>query len=256
MSSGSPEVAVLKYLRRAWLRKELAISLVALAVAWEIASMFLPSYQVPSWTLIIQALLSLNYNHAYITVIRVMIALGASFAVGVVGAVIMYLSKKVEAYVTPIVNLIMAVPAICWVLFAILWFREPEFRIFFVLFAVCAPVFVIDILDGIKNIPAHLREMVLSLRPSRLQMMRKLIIPAVIPTILTSWKINLGLAVRVVTIAELVGTLSGIGYALNFALGNLSLREIFAWTIVLVVILLSLQGIVYGIESKMLRWRK
>jgi len=52
-----------------------------------------------------------------------------------------------------------------------------------------------------------------------------------------------------------VGTVSGIGYALNFALGNLSLAEIFAWTLVLVAILLSLQGIVYGIESKLLRWR-
>jgi ABC-type nitrate/sulfonate/bicarbonate transport system permease component len=59
-----------------------------------------------------------------------------------------------------------------------------------------------------------------------------------------------------VTVAELVGTLTGVGYALNFALGNLSMREIMAWTVVLVISLLALQGLVHLIEAYALRWRK
>jgi ABC-type nitrate/sulfonate/bicarbonate transport system permease component len=150
----------------------------------------------------------------------------------------------------------MAVPAICWVLFSILWFRDQEFRIFFVLFAVCLPGYTIDILDAIKNIPFQLREMVLSFRPSRSQFISKLILPGIIPNILTTWKVNLGLGIRVVTVAELVGTLTGIGYALNFALGQQSIREITAWTIILVASLLALQGVISLIEKRLLRWRK
>ncbi|MDJ0269306.1 MAG: ABC transporter permease subunit [Aigarchaeota archaeon] len=249
------EIEVLKLYRVFRGRKEYAISLLALAVAWEIASYIFPPYAVPSWSIILKTLISLDFTHAYITVIRVLLALAAAFAVGFLLAVIMYLSRRIERYILPLVNLVMAVPAICWVLFAILWFKEPEFRIFFVLVAVCGPGFLIDILDGMKNIPRHLREMLVSFRPSKNQLVRKLILPAIVPSILTTWKINLGLAVRVVTVAELVGTISGIGYALNFALGNLSLAEIFAWSLVLVTILLSLQGVVYMLEARLLKWR-
>jgi NitT/TauT family transport system permease protein len=194
--------------------------------------------------------------HAWITLGRVLLALTAAFSTGLALATLMYLSREFEKYVMPVVNLIMAVPAICWVLFAILWFRGQELRIFFVLFAVCLPGFVIDLLDAIKNIPSQLREMIISFRPTTMQYIRKLILPAITPNILTTWKVNLGLAIRVVTVAELVGTLTGIGYALNFALGQQSIREITAWTIVLVVSLLALQGVVYMFEKRLLRWRR
>ena len=38
----------------------------------------------------------------------------------------------------------------------------------------------------------------------------KLMLPAIVPTIFTSWKVNISLAIRVVTIAELVGAVTGI----------------------------------------------
>lgn len=237
-------------------RRHYVISLLAVAAGWEAASWFLPPYILPSWALVLDTLVRLNMMHAWITVGRVLLALAVAFTAGFALATLMYLSPKFEKYMTPVVNLVMAVPAICWVLFAILWFRGQEFRIFFVLFAVCLPGYVIDIFDAIRNIPFQLREMILSFRPSTAQFVRKLILPAIVPNILTSWKVNLGLGIRVVTIAELVGTLTGIGYALNFALGQQSIREITAWTIVLVVALLSLQGVIYLIEKKLLRWRK
>ncbi|MEM4559952.1 MAG: ABC transporter permease subunit [Candidatus Caldarchaeum sp.] len=250
------EHAALKVFRGVSGRRYYVVSLLAVAAAWEVASWFLPPYILPSWALVLNTLVRLDLTHAWITLGRVLLALTAAFTAGLALATMMYISPKFEKYMTPVVNLIMAVPAICWVLFAILWFRGQEVRIFFVLFAVCLPGYVIDILDAIKNIPFQLREMILSFRPSTAQFIRKLILPAIVPNILTTWKVNLGLAIRVVTVAELVGTLTGIGYALNFALGQQSIREITAWTIVLVVSLLCLQGVVYLAEKRLLRWRK
>ena len=53
------------------------------------------------------------------------------------------------------------------------------------------------------------RCMMQSFRPTTLQYFFKLILPAILPTIFTSWKVNISLAIRVVTIAELVGA---VGY--------------------------------------------
>ena len=63
------------------------------------------------------------------------------------------------------------------------------------------------------------------------------------PVILTSWKINLSLAIRVVTIAELVGAVSGVGYGLVMAQELFSVADVFAWTLVLVVILFLAEAV-------------
>ncbi|MDJ0274101.1 MAG: ABC transporter permease subunit [Aigarchaeota archaeon] len=252
----SSERAAQRLMRRVGTWKDYVISLVVMLVIWEALSRVLPGYVLPPLEAVFETILNLNFVHVYVTLLRVAVALLASFAAGLALATIMYLSKRAERYLMPIVSLVMAVPAICWVLFAILWFREQEFRVFFVLFAVCMPGYTIDILDGIKSVPYQLREVMLVFRPTRYQLLRKLIFPSILPNVLTTWKVNLGLGIRVVTVAELVGTLTGVGYALNFALGNLSIREIMAWTVVLVASLLALQGLVYLIESWALRWRR
>ena len=63
-----------------------------------------------------------------------------------------------------------------------------------------------------------------------------MILPASLPGVLTSWKINLSLAIRVVTIAELVGATSGIGYGLTVAQAEFSIADIVAWTLILILI--------------------
>jgi len=235
--------------------KEAIVSLIIFGVAWQIVSFFTPPYIVPGWQVIFDKMVKLQPNQIYITVGRVILSLVVSFGLGVLGAVIMYLSRKLENYISPLVKLIMAVPVICWILFAVLWFSAVEFRIFFILVIVCCPVFLIDILDALKGVPKDLRDMMLSFRPTKMQYIRKLLLPAIVPAVLTSWKINLSLAIRVVTIAELVGAVSGIGFALNIAQANFSVAEVFAWTIVLIIILLAAQVPVSWVESKALRWR-
>ena len=83
-----------------------------------------------------------------------------------------------------------------------------------------------------------------------MQYYMKIIIPAIVPNLLTSWKINLTLAVRVVTIAELVGALSGIGHGLVLAQEMFSVAEVFAWTTVLIAILFLLQAVIQFIEAR------
>ena len=52
----------------------------------------------------------------------------------------------------------MAVPAFCWVIFSILWFKGVEIRIFFVMCIVCMPVFIVDAIDAMKGVPIELRQ--------------------------------------------------------------------------------------------------
>ncbi len=82
-----------------------------------------------------------------------------------------------------------------------------------------------------------------------------LMLPAIMPGIFTSWKITLSLAIRVVTIAELVGAVTGIGHKLSAAQELFSVAEVFAWTLVLVALLFMLESLVVRVETYVLRWR-
>ena len=235
--------------------REAVLVLLAFAALWQIVSFFVPPFVVPGLERIWNSLLSLRYDFVLVTLARVLAALLISFVLGIALAVAMYLWPTFERYFRPLVRLLMAVPVVCWILFSVLWFKWVEFRIAFVLIVVCAPVFIVDFLDGMKGVPQELRAMLKSFRPNRAQFFTKLLLPATLPAILTSWKINLSLAIRVVTIAELVGAISGVGYGLVLAQELFSVADVFAWTVILVIILFVLEALLTRVEMHMLRWR-
>jgi ABC-type nitrate/sulfonate/bicarbonate transport system permease component len=240
------------------LTKRRAISAAAIlcfVVGWAILSYIAPSYAVPHWSRIIGSLMHIPIQDVLITLFRLVVSMLLSFVIGLTCAVIMFERPYVEAFFIPLVKLMMAVPAVCWVVFAILWFKGVEPRIYFVMLITCVPIFIIDGLDAMKGIPTDLKQMSRSFRPTNLQVLRTVIIPGILPNILTSWKINLTLAVRVVTIAELVGAVNGIGHGLVLAQEMFSISDVFAWTTVLVLILYALQGLVNFAEHHLLRWR-
>jgi NitT/TauT family transport system permease protein len=115
--------------------------------------------------------------------------------------------------------------------------------------------FLIDTLDAMHGVPRDLRHMMQSFRPTTWQFFFKLMLPAILPTIFTSWKVNISLAIRVVTIAELVGAVTGIGHQLSVAQELFSVADVFAWTLVLVALLFLLEAVVARVEARVLRWR-
>ena len=98
-------------------------------------------------------------------------------------------------------------------------------------------------------------EMVLVFRPTKMRMFRVMILPAILPDILTAWKVNLGNASRVVVVAELVGATGGVGYALLQQQQIFDMAGALAWTLQLVFFVLITQWVINQIESFAFRYR-
>jgi NitT/TauT family transport system permease protein len=236
------------------------VSLLVFAVVWEALShiapaLGIPPFAIPSWLKIAKSIAAITPLDVAVTLARVIGALIVSFVFGLAMAMTMYRSNALDKYIHPMIRILMAVPVVSWILFAVLWFPGVEFRIGFVLVVVCGPVFLVDTLDAMRNVPRELRHMMRSFRPTTLQFFLKLMLPAIVPTIFTSWKVNISLAIRVVTIAELVGAVTGIGHQLSVAQELFSVSDVFAWTIVLVALLFLLEALVARVEHRLLRWR-
>jgi NitT/TauT family transport system permease protein len=236
------------------------VSLLVFAACWEVLShlapaLGIPPFAIPSLLRIGRSIATITPIDIVVTLARIIGALIVSFVLGIVLAMAMYRSEPLDKYLHPMIRLFMAVPVVSWILFAVLWFPGVEFRIGFVLVVVCGPVFLIDTLDAMRSVPRELRHMMQSFRPTTLQYFIKLMLPAIVPTIFTSWKVNISLAIRVVTIAELVGAVTGIGHQLSVAQELFSVADVFAWTIVLVALLFLLEAVVARVEARLLRWR-
>src|SRR5436305_196251 len=181
--------------------RQTLVSILIFCLVWEVLSHFapalgIPGFAIPSLVRIGESLLKITLVDVVVTLARVIGALILSFVIGIALAMAMYRSNSLENYLHPMVRLLMAVPVVSWILFAVLWFRGVEFRIAFVLIAVCGPVFLVDSLDAMRGVPRELRGMMRSFRPTTLQYFLKLMLPAIVPSIITSWKINLSLAIR------------------------------------------------------------
>jgi NitT/TauT family transport system permease protein len=231
-----------------------------LALLWQAASYVFPPFLFPSlkdvavrtfdilisWKLFFEVLQ---------TVVRILYGLIGAFLIGAVLGLMMNRWKAFDQMASPILTFFQGIPALSWVVFAIIWFHGTEPRIFFIMVMTTLPAFTFQILDALRNISRDLAEMVLSFRPTRWKMFKTMVFPAILPEILTAWKVNIGNASRVVVVAELVGATGGVGYQLLLQQQLFDMAGALAWTMQLVLFVILVQQAIAAIESFAFRYR-
>ncbi len=242
------------------IRIEGVVAIVGLAVAWQIASYFFPAFLFPSLPAIAVRFVAIFAQagpplEAAATFARILGGLTGAFLLGSLLAFLMGRSDRVYRYIFPLLNFDQGIPALSWVVISIIWFKGIEFRIFFIIVMTTLPAFSFQVLDAYRSMSKDLMEMTLSFRPGRLDRLRVLVLPTVLPGILTAWKVNLGSASRVAVVAELVGATGGIGYELLQQQQLFDMAGAIAWTIVLVIFVLVMQRILTFLETRLLRYR-
>src|ERR1700755_562724 len=233
---------------------------VVLAGLWQVSSLFFPPFLFPSLVDVFKRCIDIltTWNQladVLATVRRILAGLAGAFIIGVLLAVLMVRSRMVNDFLSPILTLFQGIPALSWVVFAIIWFHGVEPRIFFIMVMTTLPAFTFQVLAALQGMARDLTEMVMSFRPTRLQLFRVLIVPAILPDILTAWKVNLGNASRVVVVAELVGATGGVGYQLLQQQQMFDMAGALAWTLQLVFFVLIAQSVLTRIENFAFRYR-
>jgi ABC-type nitrate/sulfonate/bicarbonate transport system permease component len=233
---------------------------VVVILIWQFASLFFPRFLFPSlidvfWRCIDIFSTGAMFADVLATILRILAGLAGAFVVGGALALVMVRSRAADNFLSPILTLFQGIPALSWVVFAIIWFHGIEFRIFFIMVMTTLPAFTFQVLGALRAMSKDLMEMVFSFRPTRAKLFRVMIAPAILPDILTAWKVNLGNASRVVVVAELVGATGGVGYELLQQQQLFDMAGALAWTLQLVFFVLIMQGLLTLIENTAFRYR-
>lgn len=224
----------------------------------QIGSYFFPPFLFPDVPAVASALVEIftgEWATVYITVQRFLTAVLCALVMGWFFGLLMGIVRPIGELLEPVFSLVLAIPALSWILVAVLWFRGIELRIFFVVFVIALPFYVVSVYEGTKALDAELLEGTEQFRPTRLQVVRILLIPHSVPYVVLTTKSVAGLTMRILVFAELIGAGSGMGSAMSRAQAAFRIDRVFAWTIMLVLVSFAFLAVVRWIELKVLKWR-
>ncbi len=173
------------------------------------------------------------------------------FLIGsVLGTVLAYLAYKksfVGDFLRPLVLALKSVPVASFVILLLIWFGSRNISI-----VICAmvvfPILYLATVEGLSATDVKILEMAHVFRMPVSRQIRYIFIPHLMPFWRSAFKLAIGMSFKSGIAAEVIGQpLGTIGNGLYLAKVYLETGELFAWTIVVVLISFICEKIVSGI---------
>ena len=146
------------------------------------------------------------------SVYRVMAGFLLAAVIGVPLGLIMGTFKAAEAFTEPVVGFVRYMPASAFIPLFILWLGIGDVEKIAIIFVGSFFQLVLMVAVVAKNVHKDMLETAYTLGARRLQVIRKVLLPASMPGILDTLRIIVGWAWTYIIVAELVASASGIGY--------------------------------------------
>jgi sulfonate transport system permease protein len=166
------------------------------------------------------------------------------------------LSRRVEQFFGPTFDTVRHIPSIAWLPLIVLWLGiGAPAKILVIAKAVFFPVFL-NTLQGIRNVEKSHIELGAVLTLTRWQMVRKVILPSALPSIMVSLRYAAGLAWAMVVIAEGLSGLEGLGFLIFRAQGLLLTDQLVVCMIVIGLVGFAIDRLMYLAQRRLLRWKQ
>ncbi len=197
---------------------------VLLLVAWELVGRVgaVPDLLFPIPSEVAKSLVAMISDGSLPRALGIsMLRLGASYAVAVVvgvsAGVALARSRLVEATLGTLVLGLQAMPSICWLPFAILWFGLSEGAIAYVVIIGSAMAIALGTENAVRNLPPLYVRAARTMGVSGLRLWWRVILPAAFPELVGSARTGWTFAFRSLMAAELLYVSGGLGQSLSTA---------------------------------------
>jgi sulfonate transport system permease protein len=182
----------------------------------------------------------------------------AGFGIGVVAATIIGAaagySPLVRRLIDPSIQGLRAIPSIAWVPLFILWLGIFEAsKVTLIAVGVFFPVYL-GLMGAIQSVDRKLVEVGRAFRLSDFAMIRRILLPAVLPAYVISLRSGLGLGWMFVIAAELMGASEGLGYLLIDGQQLGKPAEIVAAIVAFAIVGKATDWLIVIIAAPFLRW--
>ena len=193
--------------------------------------------------------------HLVASTLRVALGFVCGAGAAVLLGALVALDRRVQALLDPTLQALRAIPSLAWVPLLLLWFGIDELpKLVLIAIGAFFPVYT-GVVSGFGGVDRKLVEVARLYRLAPLALVRRVLLPAALPAILTGLRTGLSLAWMFMVAAELIAATRGLGYLLSDG-RETSRADIVLAAIVLLALLgkLSDMGMV-ALERRLLAWR-
>ena len=235
---------------------------IALIAFWEFGSQqgFISALVLPAPSEAFQAFRDLAvsgrlWQHLNASLYRLLVGWSAGTTLGIIVGFLIGLSSLGRATFSPLVSAIFPIPKIALLPLFIIWFGIGEgSKVATILFGSFFPT-VIATYGGVDNVDRGLIRMGQSFGLTRLSIIRKIILPGALPTILSGFRISASIAIILLVAAEMIGAEYGVGAYILLAGSLMATDQLIAGVALLSLMGLTVSWLIGRAERFFLRWR-
>jgi taurine transport system permease protein len=187
---------------------------------------------------------------------RVFSALLFSVLIGVPAGVIIATSPIGRGVLDPIVEFLRPLPPLAYLPLVIIWFGIGETSKVLVMALAMAPAIIISTASGVRSASKNQVNAARAFGASPLQLLRHVLLPAAIPSILTGIRIALGAGWTTLVAAELVAAGRGLGYMIQSAAQFLVTDVVIAGILVISAIAFAFEALLRFVERRYVPWSR
>ena len=232
-----------------------------LVIAWWLLSLRYGAYVLPSPASVLLGLREVLvtgdiWRHTAASLERIAVGFGGAVLVALLLGLLAFLSPLARGIVHDVVTVLNSTSVFVWIVISIIWFGLSNWAPIFTTFMITLPVVASNLVEGVASVDRRLLEMGDVYRLSGRQKFRAIVIPSTLPYLVAGMKVGFGLALKVSVVAEIFGVTSGIGYIMNYSREILATQMVFAWALVMILVMTLTDRLVFDAASRrLMRWR-
>lgn len=189
------------------------------------------------------------FKHIFVTCYETILGFVLGTILGTIIAVLLWWSDFVSRVMEPYLVVLNALPKVALAPIIIFWAGNGIKAIIIIALLISIIVTIIGVLSGFKEVDEDKIKLMKTFGASKLKILRKLIIPASTPTMISALKINVGLSWVGVIMGEFLVAKDGLGFLIVFG-GQISQLDMVMMSIIILSFLAYLMYALVSVAEK------
>ena len=164
--------------------------------------------------------------------------------------------KPVSDQLDPLIEMLRPIPPLAWIPLSILWFGVGDTQNQFIIFLGIFFPILLNTITGVRGVEPNLVRAARCLGAGEGAVLRRIVLRASLPQIVTGIRIGLGVGWMALVAAELVGASSGLGFLINDARTLLRTDIVIVGMIAIGLVGLALDMLIRGLSRRVLPWSR
>lgn len=164
--------------------------------------------------------------------------------------------KSVSDQLDSLIEILRPIPPLAWIPLSILWFGVGDTQNQFIIFLGIFFPILLNTITGVRGVEPNLVRAARCLGGNEGAVLRRVVLRAALPQIVTGIRIGLGVGWMALVAAELVGANSGLGFLINDARTLLRTDVVIVGMIAIGLVGLALDTLIRALSRRLLPWSR